>query len=88
MGGAFGKTRTQTAYAKVSLTVVDVGTSQAVYSVQGAGEFNLENGQVLGFGSQASYDATLTDKVLNLAMIDVVNKLVDGLQAGQWGARS
>lgn len=88
LGGAFGKTRKQTAYAKVSLTVVDVKTSQAAYSVQGAGEFNLENGQVLGFGSQASYDATLTDKVLNLAMIDVVNKLVDGLQAGEWGPRS
>ena len=88
LGGAFGKTRKQTAYAKVSLTIVDVRTSQAVYSVQGAGEFDLDTGQVLGFGSQASYDATLTDKVLNLAMIDVVNKLVGGLQAGDWGVGS
>jgi hypothetical protein len=30
---------------------------------------------VLGFGSAAGYDATLNDKVLNLAAIDVVDKL-------------
>ncbi|HEY8749348.1 MAG TPA: CsgG/HfaB family protein [Tepidisphaeraceae bacterium] len=85
LGGAFGKTRKQTAYAKVSLTVVDVRTSEAVWSVQGAGEFDLDTGEVVGFGSTAGYDATLTDKVLNLAMIDVVNKLVRAIDAGEWG---
>lgn len=85
LGGALGKSRRQTAYGKVSLTVVDVRTSQAIYSAQGAGEFNLDTGNVVGFGSKAGYDATLTDKVLNLAMIDVVNKLVRGMDAGEWG---
>ncbi|MCK4874051.1 MAG: CsgG/HfaB family protein [Phycisphaerales bacterium] len=84
MGGLLGKSKKQTAYAKVSISIVDVTTSQVVYSVQGAGEVNLSNQEVLGFGSSAGYDATLADKVLNLAMIEAVNRLVEGLEAGQW----
>jgi curli biogenesis system outer membrane secretion channel CsgG len=84
LGGILGRSRTQTAYAKVTVNVVDVHTSQIVYSVQGAGEFDLTNAHVLGFGSEAGYDATLTDKVLNLAMIEVVNRLTEGLEQGLW----
>lgn len=84
LGGVISKSRKQTAYAKVSLSVVDVKTTQAIYSVQGAGEFDLTNEQIVGFGATAGYDATLTDKVLNLAMLDVVNKLVKGLESGEW----
>ncbi len=84
MGGILGRSRTQTAYAKVTVNAVDVRTGQVVYAVQGAGEFDLKNAHVLGFGSEAGYDATLTDKVLNLAMIEVVNRLVEGLEQGLW----
>lgn len=84
LGGLLQRSRTQVAYAKVTVNVVDVRTSQIVYSVQGAGEFDLTNEHVLGFGSEAGYDATLTDKVLNLAMIEVVNRLVEGLESNQW----
>lgn len=84
LGGILGGSRTQTAYAKVSLNVVDVTTSEVVYAVQGAGEFDLKNEHVLGFGSTAAYDATLVDKVINLAMAQAVARLVEGLQAGQW----
>ncbi|MCC7147333.1 MAG: hypothetical protein IT443_12875 [Phycisphaeraceae bacterium] len=84
LGGILQRSRTQVAYAKVTVNVVDVKTGQIVYAVQGAGEFDLKNEHVLGFGSEAGYDATLTDKVLNLAMIEVVNRLVEGLEQGQW----
>jgi curli biogenesis system outer membrane secretion channel CsgG len=73
------------AYSKVSLNVVDVKTSAVVYSVQGAGEFDLSNREVLGFGTEAGYDSTLNGKVLNLSITDAVNKLVQGLEAGAWG---
>ena len=82
--GIFGQGKKQTAYAKVSLNIVDVHTSEIIYAVQGAGEYNLSNREVLGFGGTAGYDATLTGKVLNFAIIDVVNKLVDGLDRREW----
>jgi curli biogenesis system outer membrane secretion channel CsgG len=83
-GGLLARSKTQTAYAKVSVTVIDVKTTQIVYAVQGAGEFDLKNETALGFGSTAGYDATLNDKVLNLAMIEAVNRIVEGLEANQW----
>ena len=82
--GIFGQGKKQTAYAKVSLNIVDVHTSEIIYAIQGAGEYNLSNREVLGFGGTAGYDATLTGKVLNFAIIDVVNKLVNGLETGEW----
>jgi len=85
--GIFGHGKKQTAYAKVSLNIVDVHTSEIIYAVQGAGEYNLSNREVLGFGGTAGYDATLTGKVLNFAIIDVVNKLVDGLEKGEWSLK-
>ena len=36
-----------------------------------------------GFGSNSGYDATLTGKVLNSAIIEVVNKLVADLDSGK-----
>ncbi|MDY6952934.1 MAG: CsgG/HfaB family protein, partial [Thermodesulfobacteriota bacterium] len=83
--GILGHGKKQIAYSKVSLNIVDVHTSKIVYAIQGAGEYALSNREVLGFGGTASYDATLTGKVLNLAIMDAVNKLVAGLERGEWG---
>jgi curli biogenesis system outer membrane secretion channel CsgG len=84
--GLLGKGKSQIAYSKVTLNVVDVTTSEVVYSVQGAGEYSLSEREVIGFGSTAGYDATLNGKVLDLAIREVVNKLVTGLESGQWQA--
>ncbi|MDO8845745.1 CsgG/HfaB family protein [Methylicorpusculum sp.] len=82
--GILGYGKNQVAYAKVALNVVDVKTSRIIYSVQGAGEYELSNREVIGFGSSAGYDATLNGKVLNLAIMEAVNNLVNGLERGQW----
>lgn len=82
--GILGKGKTQTAYAKVSLNIVDVVTSQIVYSTQGAGEYELSNREIVGFGGAAGYDATLNGKVLNFAIMEAVNNLVAGMQNGTW----
>jgi curli biogenesis system outer membrane secretion channel CsgG len=84
-GSIFGKTRHQVAHAKIQLSVVDVRTSEVLFSEQGVGEYDLGSGDVLGFGSAAGYDATLNDKVLNLAAIDVVDKLTAAMERGDWG---
>jgi curli biogenesis system outer membrane secretion channel CsgG len=82
--GIFGSGKKQTAYAKVSLNIVDVLTSQIVYSTQGAGEYAMSNREVLGFGGTASYDATLNGKVLNFAIKESVNNMVRDIQNGVW----
>ncbi len=80
--GLAGRGKTQVAYAKVTLNVVNITTSEVVYTSQGAGEFSLSNREVLGFGGTASYDATLTGKVLDLAMREAVERLVAGVESG------
>jgi len=80
--GLLGRGKTQVAYAKVTLNVVNISTSEVVFSSQGAGEYSLSNREVLGFGGTASYDATLNGKVLDLAMREAVERLVAGLEAG------
>ncbi|MEM1223409.1 MAG: CsgG/HfaB family protein [Verrucomicrobiota bacterium] len=80
--GILGNSKDQIAYAKVSLSVVDVITSDVIYSVQGAGEYSLSNREVIGFGGTAGYDSTLNGKVLDLAIREAVNRLVEGAELG------
>jgi curli biogenesis system outer membrane secretion channel CsgG len=44
----------------------------------------LSEREILGFGSTASYDATLNGKVLDLAIREAVDRLVAGLDGGAW----
>ncbi len=82
--GILGSGKKQTAYSKVSINVVDVLTSEIVYAVQGAAEFELSNREVLGFGGSANYDSTLNGKVLNLAIQQAVNNMVKDIDRGHW----
>ncbi|CAM3700943.1 MULTISPECIES: CsgG/HfaB family protein [Rahnella] len=82
--GILGRGKQQIAYAKVSLNVVNVQTSEVVYSSQGAGEYSLSNREIIGFGGTASYDSTLNGKVLDLAIREAVNNLVNGIESGAW----
>jgi curli biogenesis system outer membrane secretion channel CsgG len=82
--GILGRGKTQVAYSKVSLNVVNAQTSEVIYSVQGAGEYALSNREVIGFGGTASYDSTLNGKVLDLAIREAVNRLVEGIDKGYW----
>jgi len=74
--GILGRGKKQIAYAKVTLNVVNTNTSQIEFSAQGAGEYELSNREVIGFGSTSSYDFTLNGKVLDLAIREAVDKLV------------
>lgn len=83
--GILGSGKKQIAYAKVALNIVDVMTSEVTYAVQGAGEYALSNREILGTGGTAGYDSTLNGKVLDLAIREAVNRLVEGLENGAWG---
>ncbi|MEK7388244.1 MAG: CsgG/HfaB family protein [Elusimicrobiota bacterium] len=82
--GILGSGKRQVAYSKVTLNIVNVMSSEVVYSVQGAGEYALSNREVLGFGGTASYDSTLNGKVLDLAIREAVDRMVEGLEQGKW----
>lgn len=80
--GILGAGKSQIAYAKVSLNIIDVLTSEVIYSTQGAGEFALNERQVVGFGSKAGYDSTLNGKVLDFAIKECINNMTTDLESG------
>ena len=82
--GILGHGKTQVAYANVNLNIVDVKTSAVVYSSTGAGEYALSSRDVIGFGSNAGYDSTLSGKVLSLAIREAVNDLTRSIDQGLW----
>lgn len=80
--GILGAGKSQIAYAKVSLNIIDVLSSEVIYSTQGAGEFSLNERQVVGFGSKAGYDSTLNGKVLDFAIKECINNMTTDLESG------
>jgi curli biogenesis system outer membrane secretion channel CsgG len=83
--GVLGRGRSQVAYAKITLNIVNTLTSEVVYSARGAGEYELSTREIVGFGGTAGYDSTLNGKVLDLAMRDAVDNLVSARDASKWG---
>ncbi|MBC8952799.1 CsgG/HfaB family protein [Xenorhabdus sp. PB62.4] len=82
--GILGRGKSQVAYAKVMLNVVNVETSEVVFSSAGAGEYKLSSREIIGFGGTSSYDSTLNGKVLDLAIREAINDLVAGIESGAW----
>jgi curli biogenesis system outer membrane secretion channel CsgG len=68
----------------VNINIVNILTSEVVFSSQGAGEYSLSEREVIGFGGTAGYDSTLNGKVLDLAIRDAVNNLVGSIDSGAW----
>ena len=79
-----GREKKQFAYAIISLNVVNIISGETVYSVQGAGEYELSTVEVAGFGATSSYDASLNGKVLDLAIREAVDRLSEGMDSGDW----
>jgi len=82
--GILGSGKKQVAYSKVSLNVVNILTSEVVYSAQGAGEYVLSDREILGFGTASGYDSTLNGKVLDLAIREAVDRMTEAIDRGIW----
>lgn len=82
--GFLSSTKLQTAHAAVEIRLVDPHTGHVFFSARGQGEATMESGSVAGFGSRASYDATLNDKAIGAAISDVMNELVAKLEERPW----
>lgn len=82
--GFLSQTKKQVAFAKVDLRLVDSTTAQVLLAASGAGESSTETGSVAGFGSQASYDGTLNDSAIRIAVTEAVGKLSIAMNNRPW----
>ncbi|HPM04439.1 MAG TPA: CsgG/HfaB family protein [Candidatus Cloacimonas sp.] len=82
--GLFDRTKKQTAYAKVSLRIVDTRSGMVIFGQEGAGEASSETATTLGMGSQANFDETLTAKAIDAAIGSVIQNLVYKLASDPW----
>ncbi len=82
--GFLSSTKKQTAVATVEARLVDPRTGLAFFSVTGNGETSVESGEVAGFGSRASYDASLNDSAISAAVSDLTSDLVGNLADRPW----
>lgn len=80
----FKRERTQKAYAKVAIRLIDVRTGVAFHSATGSGEATTTTKTLLLSGTSARYDSTLTDKALSVAIEDVLEELVNTIAAREW----
>lgn len=82
--GFLSSTKKQTAEASVELRLVDVKTGHVYFTAKGTGSAMLEAGSIAGYGSKASYDATLNDKAIDAAISDLLNTLIRKLEEQKW----
>ncbi len=81
---AFSRAKTQTVQAGVSIRLVDVSTGQIIYSEEAKGEAETTNKTVMGFGQQADYDATLSDKAISAAISKLVENVINNCLDRPW----
>ena len=82
--GVFSRSKTQTAYAKVNVRLVDVSTGRIIHSSEGAGTSESSTKKTLGAGSSAGYDQTLNDKALSAAISQLISNLVESMSGKPW----
>jgi hypothetical protein len=82
--GFLSSTKRQVAHARVEFRLVDTNTGQVFQTASGSGEASIEKGSIAGFGSTASYDATLNDKAIKQAISDAVNAFSHTLLSRKW----
>lgn len=82
--GVFSRTKTQKAYAKVNVRLVEVATGRIVFSAEGGGEASSSAKKTMGVGSSAGFDQSLTDKAISAAISQVTSNLVENMTAKPW----
>ncbi len=80
----FSKSKTQTVQAGVSLRLIDVSTGQIIYSEEGKGEAEVSTKTVMGLGSNADFDASLSDKAISAAMSKLVENIINNCMERPW----
>ena len=81
-----GFSKEQIVEATVSIRLVDVATGMIVFSGEAQGQASTEDKQVLGLGSTADYDATLSDKAISAAISKLVENIINKCMDNPWRA--
>ena len=80
----FSRSKTQTAFAKVNVRLVDVSTGRIIFSEEGAGEsVNTTESKILT-KTNAGFDQSLTDKAISAAIASLVSSLVENMTNKPW----
>jgi curli biogenesis system outer membrane secretion channel CsgG len=82
----FSSSKEQIVEAGVSIRLVDVATGMIVYSGEATGEASAENKKVMGMGSTADFDATLSDKAISAAISKLVENIINKCMDAPWRA--
>ncbi len=82
----FTSSKKQLVEAGVSLRLVDVSTGMIIYSGEAKGEAEVEDKKVMGFGTTADFDATLSDKAITAAISQLVENVVNKCMDNAWKA--
>jgi curli biogenesis system outer membrane secretion channel CsgG len=82
--GIFQRTKTQKAYAKVNVRIIDVATTRIIFATEGAGEATSEVKKTLGVGSSAGFDQSLTDKAMSAAISQMISNLTENMTNKPW----
>ncbi len=82
--GLFSRAKTQRAYAKVNVRLIEVATGRVVDAYEGEGEATTETKRTFGVGSSAGFDQTLTDQAISAAIFELVSGLVENMTSAPW----
>ncbi len=82
--GLVSRTKRQTVEAGVSIRLVDVSTGQIIYSEEANGTAETEASTTFGFGGQAGFDATLSDKAIDAAISQLVENIINNCMDRPW----
>ncbi|RIY31064.1 hypothetical protein CKF54_07810 [Psittacicella hinzii] len=74
--GFVGKSKTDVAYATVTISLIDTQTSAVVASSAGTAQLDITGTKVLGSGGSVSYDSSQNSRVLTQAIREAVNNLI------------
>lgn len=84
--GVFRSTKTQTVEAAVSIRLVDVSTGLILYTDEARGTAETVSKKTMGFGGQAGFDATLSDKAIAAAISQLVDNVINKCMDKPWRA--
>lgn len=82
----FSNSKTQIVEAAVSVRIVDVATGLTIFGGEARGDASAENKKVMGLGSEADFDATLSDKAISAAINQLVENIINKCTDKPWRA--
>lgn len=82
--GVFSRNKIQQATATVNVRLVDLSTSQVIYSEEATGKATAEANRVFGVGEEAAYNTALDDKAISAAISKLVANIMNNLLDMPW----